>query len=162
MPWCQPVLSRSSFTVSPYEPRGFALHVADGSEIIAGRVGGRNLTILVGRHGSERYGSCLARLVPARLARGYLPLLQTAYVDADGDHYQQESFVARLPGTKLLASFVRLSVNTVRTVAVVRLLPSEAELHATKSGLETAALYGRDPTPGGLGHWPPSRPGRTV
>ena len=50
-----------------------ALHVADGSQILAQRVAGRALSLGVGASGSERYGSCLARLSTPRLADGYLP-----------------------------------------------------------------------------------------
>jgi hypothetical protein len=126
---------------SPYEQRGFALHVADGSEIITRRIGGRSLTILVGAGGTERYGSCLARLAPAQLAAGYLPILQTSYVDAGGARYRQESFVGRLPGTHVLASFVRLSVDTraVGGAALVRLRPSVAGLRGTGATLGTAS-----------------------
>src|SRR3954451_22181291 len=35
------------------------LHVADGSEIVARRVGGSSLRILVGPSGTEAYGACL-------------------------------------------------------------------------------------------------------
>jgi hypothetical protein len=87
-----------------------ALHVADGSQVLAQRVDGRALTVFVGR-GGERYGSCLARLAPARLAEGYLPILQTRYVDAAGSRYEQESFAARVPGARSLVSFVRLRVT---------------------------------------------------
>ena len=37
-------------------------------------------------------------LVAARLAAGYLPIVQTSYVDAHGTRYHQEAFAARLPG----------------------------------------------------------------
>src|SRR3954451_6889481 len=70
-----------SFPFSPYGPQGFALHVADGSEIVTRRADGRSLAMYVGAGGRELYGSCLARLTPARLADGYLPILETAYVD---------------------------------------------------------------------------------
>jgi hypothetical protein len=66
-----------------------ALHVADGSQIIRRRVGAESLTIRVG---DERYGSCLGRLTPATLRDGWLPILETAYADARGTKYQQESF----------------------------------------------------------------------
>ena len=79
------------------------LHVADGSEIVAGDVGGRSLTVFVG-DGTERYGSCLGRLVPARLKDGWLPVLETEYEDAEGAHYRQESFAS---GT----SYVSLAVD---------------------------------------------------
>ena len=101
----------------PEGPRGagtVALHVADGSQVIAQRVGGRNLGIGVGSGGRERYGSCLARLTPAKLAEGYLPILQTRYVDESGARYRQESFVARIPETRSLVSFVRVEVDARR------------------------------------------------
>ena len=62
--------------------RGFALHVADGSQIITRRAGGPSLSVLVGRGGRERFGSCLARLRPPGLAEGWLPILETSYLDA--------------------------------------------------------------------------------
>jgi hypothetical protein len=102
-----------------------ALHVADGSQILSQRADGRRLTILVGARGRERYGSCLARLRPARLADGYLPILETAYVDAAGARYRQESFVARMPQTRSLVSFVRLTVDARRSsAATLRFTPS--------------------------------------
>ncbi len=82
------------------------LHVADGSEILSRRVGGASVSVFVGGDGRERYGSCLTRLTPARLAGGWLPILETAYRDAAGRRYAQESFAARTGGS--LASFVRL------------------------------------------------------
>src|SRR5581483_8465624 len=65
-----------AYPLSVYGDRGYALHVADGSEIVTRRVGGRRLSIQVGR---EVYGSWVARLPPARLADGWLPILETAY-----------------------------------------------------------------------------------
>ena len=64
VPFGQPLGARGAGSV--------ALHVADGSQVIAERVGGRRLTIFVGATGRERYGSCLARLGP-RAARCRLP-----------------------------------------------------------------------------------------
>ena len=61
-----------------------ALHVADGSQIVSERVGGRSLTVRVGAGGRERYGACLRRLVNARLADGWLPIVETGYTDAAG------------------------------------------------------------------------------
>ncbi|MGI8973232.1 MAG: hypothetical protein ACR2HI_03535, partial [Gaiella sp.] len=76
--------------------------------------------------GSERYGACLARLRSARLAEGYLPILRTSYVDANGVRYRQESFAGRIASVESLASFVRLEVDArdARGGARVRLLPS--------------------------------------
>ena len=87
------------------------LHVADGSQIVSQLANGPRLTISVGARGTERYGSCLARLDAPRLAQGYLPILQTSYVDADGVRYRQESFAGRIRQTRRLVSFVRLSVD---------------------------------------------------
>jgi hypothetical protein len=101
--------------------RSVALHVADGSQILSQRVGGTSLTVDVGRDGGERYGSCLARLAPARLGDGYLPILQTAYTDADGVRYRQESFAARIAETDSLVTFVRLTADARRSAGAVRL-----------------------------------------
>lgn len=94
-----------------------ALHLADGSRIVSERVGGRSLTVGVGVRGREPYGSCLRRLITPRLAEGYLPILQTSYADASGVRYRQESFAARLPRTRSLASFVELSADARRSTA---------------------------------------------
>ena len=117
------------------EPEGFAgssqvaLHLADGSEIVSGSVDGPRLRIDVGPGGSERYGSCLARLGTPGLARGYLPLLETSYVDAAGVRYTQESFAARTGRSNHLASFLRVDVDArPSSVArvTVRFAPSSA------------------------------------
>jgi hypothetical protein len=87
----------------PAGPRGagsVALHVADGSEIRSESADGPGLTVGVG---GERYGSCLARLTPAKLASGWLPVLQTRYAG-----FAQESFAARVPEAGSLVSFVRV------------------------------------------------------
>jgi pimeloyl-ACP methyl ester carboxylesterase len=114
LPFAQPLGVRGAGAVG--------LHVADGSQVISNRVGARSLTVFVGRDGRERYGSCLRRLAPAHLAGGYLPILETAYVDAAGTRYRQESFAARAAGG--LASFVRIEVEARRAPARVRLQPS--------------------------------------
>jgi hypothetical protein len=85
-----------------------ALHVADGSEVIAQRVGGPRLSVSVG---GERYGRCLARLEPPVLADGFLPILRTGYVDGRGVSYRQESFTTRVPGTRGLVSFIRVTAD---------------------------------------------------
>src|SRR4051794_17426350 len=87
------------------------LHVADGGQIASEVVNGPRLTVSVGKGGSERFGSCLSRLAAPQLAEGYLPILQTSYVDADGVRYRQESFAARIAHTGALVSFVRLSAD---------------------------------------------------
>jgi len=94
--------------------RGAFLHVADGSEILARRWTGPSIAISVGPEGGERYGSCLARLTPARLANGWLPILQTGYRDAARGTYTQESFTARVNGR--LAGFVRLTASAPASV----------------------------------------------
>jgi hypothetical protein len=116
----------------PLGPQGagsLALHVADGSQIASHRADGRRLTVFVGARGRERYGSCLRRLGPARLFGGYLPILETEYVDGQGARYAQQSFAARVPQTGSLVSFVQLTVDTRRSAAPitrVRFVPSAA------------------------------------
>jgi hypothetical protein len=143
-------LTRSGAYYLPFSvPRGVGgatdamLHVADGSEILARRVTGRSIEILVGADGDEPYGSCLARLTPARLAGGWLPILGTAYRDAEGGRYTQESFSARTGGE--LASFVRLTASADR--------PARLRLGALSMAVrdgEAVTLYAR---------WrPPARP----
>jgi hypothetical protein len=112
LPFAQPDGARGAGSV--------ALHIADGSQILAQHVGGRSLTVWVG-DGRERYGSCLARLGTPALADGYLPILETRYTDAAGAHYAQESFAARVPETGPLVSFVRVSVDARRATRTVRL-----------------------------------------
>lgn len=88
-----------------------ALHVADGSQIVSRRVGGPTLSIFVGPAGGELYGWCQSRLPPPRLASGYLPILQTRYVDSAGVRHVQESFAARPPGSQAIESFVWLTAD---------------------------------------------------
>jgi hypothetical protein len=109
----------------PDGPQGagaVALHVADGGQIVYDRVGGGSLNVFVGRAGRERYGSCLRRL-SIGLAEGYLPVLQTRYVDAAGVRYEQESFAGRLGGSGALASFVRIhaAASAARAAGRIRL-----------------------------------------
>jgi hypothetical protein len=122
-----------SFPFTPYGSTVFALHVADGSEIITRRVGGASLSVYVGS-GSELYGSCAARLQAPHLAKGYLPVLQTAYADARGVRYRQESFVGRsygAYGARSVISFVRLVVDArqARQAVTVRLVPWKRLTH---------------------------------
>jgi hypothetical protein len=115
------------------QPRGAggagspALHVADGSQILSKRATGRRLTISVGRAGRERFGSCLARLALPRLASGFLPILETRYVDAHDVRYVQESFAARLAGAPSLVSFIRLTADAraARGDVELRFTPSD-------------------------------------
>ena len=127
--------------LSPYGSRGFALHVADGSEIIARHIGGRHLTIFVGNRGQERYGACLRRLEQSRLADSYLPILDTSYVDGAGVRYRQESFVGRAPGTKSLVSFVHVTADArgSSTGAVVRFVASSRVLRVAGDRLISGA-----------------------
>ena len=103
-----------------------ALHVADGSQIIADHVGRRSLGIFVGSAGGERFGSCRSRAQAATLADGYLPILETGYTDAAGAHYRQESFAANVGGR--LVSFIRVAVDArhAREGVTVRFTPGPA------------------------------------
>jgi hypothetical protein len=126
----QPLTSSGSYYLPfsfPFTSHGstvFALHVADGSEIETRTAGGPSVAVFVGS-GSERYGSCAARLQPARLADRSLPILETAYTDANGVRYRQESFVGRALGARSVVSFVRLTVDArhARDAGTVRLVP---------------------------------------
>lgn len=123
VPFGQPLGARGAGSV--------ALHVADGSQVIAERVGGRRLTILVGAKGRERYGACVRRLGQARLAAGYQPIMTTTYTDGVGVRYRQESFAAQASETGSLVSFIRLDVDATRAsakVAQLRLKPSVKKL----------------------------------
>src|SRR4051812_27093556 len=124
-----------SFPFTPYGSTVFALHVADGSEIITRRVGGPSLSVYVGA-GNELYGSCPARLQAPRLAAAYLPILQTSYADAGGAKYRQESFVGRAYGAfgaRSVISFVRLVVDArkARHPVIVRLVPWKRLSHTS-------------------------------
>ncbi|HEY7690821.1 MAG TPA: hypothetical protein VH816_00630 [Gaiellaceae bacterium] len=103
LPFAQPLGVRGAQTV--------ALHVADGSEILSQTAKGPSLKVFVGPNGHERFGSCLARLSSPRLADGFLPILQTRYVDSGGTRYRQESFAVRGLGTGELVSYVRLTAD---------------------------------------------------
>ena len=112
-------------------PRGYGLHVADGSEIIVRRVGGPRLEVRVGA--GELFGSCIARLRSPSLADGYLPILEVGYTDGAGARYREESFVGRLPGTASLVSFVRVVADRpadLRLVSARRTLAGRGEIEA--------------------------------
>jgi hypothetical protein len=123
--------------VSVQGPAQVALHLADGSELVSQSVSGPRLSIGVGPDGRELYGSCLARLATPSLLDGYLPVLETDYVDADGVRFRQESFAARIPQTGTLVSFVRLTAEPGRASApiVIRLTPSAKGLRFENDAL---------------------------
>ena len=125
LPFAQPDGARGAGSV--------ALHVADGSQILAQRVGGRSLAVSVGTPGAERFGSCLARLGTPALAGGYLPILETRYRDARGRRYRQESFSFGRP----LVSYVRVDVpagGAVRLAAGRSRVSSTRTVYAAWSG----------------------------
>jgi hypothetical protein len=131
-----------SFPFTSYGSTVFALHVADGSEIVTRRVGGPSLSVYVGS-GRERYGSCPTRLRSAHLAEGDLPILQTSYTDAAGVHYRQESFVGRAYGAygaRSVISFMRIAVDArgASRGATVRLVPWRRLTHSVPDRLALA------------------------
>jgi len=111
-----------------------ALHVADGSEILWHSTRGPSLLVEVGEGRGERYGSCVERLEPARLAEGWLPVLETGYADAAGTHYHEESFAGRGPGGGL-ASYVHLSASRPTRLRLVT--------GAGTTGVTSRSLYAR-------------------
>jgi hypothetical protein len=118
-----------------------ALHVADGGQIVARRVGGRHLDVFAGRRGRERYGSCLGRLGGPRLADGWLPILRTAYRDAAGVRYEQESFTTRGRSGGLV-TFVRIDADSrgARSGATIALRPSGRGLRRIGNELRRGSL----------------------
>ena len=106
---------------SQFGAQTVALHVADGSAILANRTQGPSLAVGVGEDGRERYGACRSRLATPALLEGYLPALETSYTDSRGVHYTQESFAAHVRETRSLVSFVRLSVDATSAPGVTRL-----------------------------------------
>jgi hypothetical protein len=100
-----------SYPPSVFSPRQIALHVADGSEIINRNVRDGGLAIDVGPRGRDHYGACVAWLTPATLADGYLPIMQTGYVDRMGVRYRQESFLGRAGSKRMPVSFVKIEVD---------------------------------------------------
>jgi hypothetical protein len=136
LPFSQPL--------GPHGAGSVALHVADGGQIVSDRIGARELTISVGRRGGERYGSCLARLTQPTLASGYLPILQTRYVDGAGARYRQESFAAHVAATASLVSFVRLDVDArvARSAVQVRFrLSAEGLSHSGNRLVRGGAVH---------------------
>jgi len=120
-----------------------ALHVADGSQILSRRAHGRRLTVSVGRYGRERYGSCLRRLRLPQLAEGYLPILETHYIDADGVRYTQESFAVHPRETASLVSFVKLTADATSLPAgIVRLRFTPSVKSLTSDGV-SLSRHGR-------------------
>lgn len=113
--------------------RTVALHVADGGEILAEWASGPKLSIYVGAGRGERYGSCLSRLATPQLEDGYLPVLETRYVDGSGIRYRQESFAGRIDSTFALVSFVRLTADATGSSRPVRISfrLSARRLHVT-------------------------------
>jgi len=129
----------------------FALHVADGSQVISRRANGRRATVYVGTAGAERYGSCLSRLAVPELADGYLPVLRVRYTDSEGVRYVEESFVARDPRTGALASYLRIEAargDSSSTSARIRVSVSDASVAASggelRSGGRTVLAFGGD------------------
>jgi len=122
----RPLTSSGVYYVPSAQPAGAQgagapmLLLADGSEVRYGSVGGPSLAVRV--DGGEGFGSCLRRSGAARLAAGYLPIVQTSYVDAHGRRYQQEAFAARLPdGTT--AAYARVTGGPARIGGVVASRP---------------------------------------
>jgi hypothetical protein len=108
------------------------LHVADGSQIVSRRIGGKSLTISVGPQGDERFGSCLGRLTPARLRDGYLPILETGYTDASRVVYRQESFSTHVAGSRALVAFVHVAADARQATGdvLLRLGATVVPIHA--------------------------------
>jgi hypothetical protein len=130
LPFAQPLGTHGAYEI--------ALHVADGSQILARTATGASMRIMVGPGGREPFGSCIARLTRPRLAEGYLPILETRYVDSAGVRYRQESFAVRGLGTGALVSFVSVTASAGQAGAIVRLV------HSAKRGRGAAKSHQED------------------
>jgi hypothetical protein len=97
--------------IGPTSRNQIALHVADGSQVISNRAGSTSMRTYVGTTGEERFGECVASLDTPRLLAGYLPVLEVQYTDYDGIRYHQESLATFIPGTQVLASYVKVTAN---------------------------------------------------
>jgi len=135
----------------PYDADTFALHLADGSQVLSeaidrwdpeivrpARIPSEVLsyTFSVGRSGSERFGTALSRLAEPALAEGHLPILLLNYTDADGTRYTRESFATRLPGIESLVSFVKFTVRRqAATAAVIKVNIADPAQSEDSAGL---------------------------
>ena len=116
----------------PFTPKGstvFALHVADGSEIVTRRVGGPSLMVDVGtgasssapaQRGARRHDSSTATCRSSR------PRTRTRAASATGRSRSSGARTGRL-GARSVISFVRLDVDArdAKRVTTVRLVPSQ-------------------------------------
>lgn len=113
----------------PLDSDTFALHVADGSQVIVEYTnrwgapdwavpfpppprGGESVLVydlLVGADAGELFGTHDPDLVDPGLAQGWLPILVNDYRDGSGTRWHRESFATR-GGTGELVSYVRLAL----------------------------------------------------
>jgi hypothetical protein len=128
------------------------LHVADGSQILSQRADGDALTIRVGRGGTERYGSCLARVTTPRLLEDGLPILETSYVDTLGARYRQGSFTTRIGAQRRLSSLVRLVVDARSATgpAGVRFTGTRRTVSLSVPSGDVRTVYVAGPVSGGM------------
>jgi hypothetical protein len=114
----------------PFDATSFALHVADGSQIMAEYTnlwgapdwalafpkpdrGGPEVLcfdFVLGPDGDEHFGEDLARLSEPALAEGWLPILSLDYTDRRGLRLRRESLATRAPDTTQLESYLRIEV----------------------------------------------------
>lgn len=114
----------------PFDATSFALHVADGSQIMAEYTnlwgapdwalafpkpdrGGPDVLcydFVLGPDADEHFGQDLSRLSEPALAGGWLPILILEYTDRRGLRLRRESLATRTLDTKQLASYLRIEV----------------------------------------------------
>jgi hypothetical protein len=113
----------------------YIVALADGSRLAALVYQSENdLRFGVGPEGAEAYGSDLARLEGPFLDEGYYPILQTAYTDASGLRYEQESFASWVPGMAHLVALARFTVPPATTR--LRMSPGKTEQRFLWTSLE--------------------------
>lgn len=92
----------------------YLVPLADGSRIAANVYQAkRDIRFFLGADGREAYGDELDRLEGPFLEDGFWPVLETAYTDASGAKYAQESFAGWVDGVDHLVAFIRMSLEEV-------------------------------------------------
>lgn len=127
--------------------RAFALHVADGSEILSNwaknHSPNQSVKFGVGAGGGEPYGSFQGRLADPALAGGYLPILVNSYTDATGTRYDRESFSTRVGSTTgPLVSYLKYTVHPGSGSSQLRLSIDNADVSHITASNDTLSYNG--------------------
>ncbi|WP_163509927.1 LamG-like jellyroll fold domain-containing protein [Fodinicola acaciae] len=144
LPFTYPKPTASTYLAT----RAFALHVADGSEILSNWAKNhgpnQSVTFGVGAEGSESYGSVQSRLADPTLAGGYLPILVNSYTDATGTRYDRESFSTRVGSTTgPLVSYLKYTIHPGSGSSRLRVTVSNSDVGNITASNNTLSYNGR-------------------